>query len=218
MAESRKASTDYSTMILKQYTEFQQQHEDTNKRLMTVTSSSTPEEAIERLKGPMESLRRVELARDYIGLLKEVDYLTIEARQHLPEHPKEALKPYTQLKELAMKMKQLQSAAEGAATHLVDHVQIVSTQLWTSMTKIMTDEFDTVLRKANWPNEAKAPTREWMDCFEKLLELQDPEIIAAREPIVLLPIGVLSKPFILQLKYHFSSDRPSGQPSIVSNI
>jgi hypothetical protein len=205
-------------LIFKQSVEFQQQHEDANRRLMTVTSSKTPEEAIERLKGPMEKLGRVEIARDYIELLKEVDDLTVDAHRHLPQNPKEALKPYTQLKELAIKVKELQVPAEGAATHLVNHIQMVSTQLWASMTKIMTDEFDAMLAKANWPSEAKPPTREWRDSFERLLELQDPEIIAAREPLVLLPIGVLAKPFVLQFKYHFSSDKPSSQPSMVCAI
>lgn len=182
---------------------------------MTVTSSKTPEEAIERLKGPMEKLRRVEIARDYIDLLKEVDDLTVDAHRHLPQNPREALKPYTQLKELGIKVQELRAPAEGAATHLVNHIQTVSTQLWASMTKIMTDEFDAVLAKANWPSEAKSPTREWRDSFERLLELQDPEIIAAREPLVLLPMGVLARPFVLQFKYHFSSDKPSSQPSMV---
>ena len=63
----------------------------------------------------MEKLRRVELARSYVEMLKEVDGLTKEARSHLPANPKEALKPYTKLKELAISLQQLQEPAEGAA-------------------------------------------------------------------------------------------------------
>ena len=185
---------------------------------MIVTSSKTPEEAIERLKGPMEKLRRVEIARDYVGLLQEVDDLTVDAQQHLPQNPREALKPYTQLKELAWKVQQLQGPAEGAATHLVNHIQTVSTQLWVSMTKIMTDDFGSILANAKWPSEAKSPSREWRDSFERLLQLQYPEIIAAREPLILLPIGVLARPFILEFKFHFSSDKASSQPSMVCCI
>jgi hypothetical protein len=94
---------------------------------MIITSSDSPEDATERLKGPMEKLRRVELATLYVELLKEVDELTVEARNHLPAEPKEALKPYTRLKELAITLRQLQEPAEGAAVHLVQYVEDTST-------------------------------------------------------------------------------------------
>lgn len=218
LAESRKSSTELTAFLNTKSNDFQRQQDEANERLKTVTASNTPEEAIQRLKVPMEKLRRVQLAKEYVELLKEVDDLSTDARRHLPQNPKEALKPYTQLKEVAIRVQQLQGQAEGSATHLVNHIQTASTQLWDSMTKIMTDEFEAILTKAKWPTEAKPPTREWMDSFGKLLELQDPEISAAREPLILLPISVLAKPFILQFKYHFSSDKPSGQPSMVGTV
>lgn len=104
---------------------------------MVITSSDDPEEATDRLKGPLEKLRRVELATMYVELLKEVEELTVEARKHLPGNPKEALIPYTRLKELANMLRQLQEPAEGAAVHLVQHVENTSTSLWVQMKKIM---------------------------------------------------------------------------------
>jgi hypothetical protein len=196
--------------------EYNKQHSDINKRLMMVTSTHTPEKAVQRLQVPMEKLRRVELARDYVELLKEVDELQKDARGHLPANPKEALKPYTQLKELSISVRQLQEPAEGAAVHLVTYVENATASLWLQMRKIMIDEFEAVLKKSNWPDIANEPTREWNDCFEKLLDLQGPEIMAAREPLILLPMSILAKSFVQQFRYHFFSDKPTNLPQHVS--
>lgn len=177
---------------------------------MMVTSSDTPEEAVARLKGPMKKLRQVDLAREYVELLVEIDNLSKEARKHLPENPKDALRPYTQLKELAGSMKKLQEPAEGAAVHLVNYVDQASTRLWDQMKKIMTDEFESILQRLKWPEAVTEPTREWRDCFEKLLDLQDPELKDTSGPVILLPIGVLTKSFTQQFKYHFFSDKPTN--------
>jgi hypothetical protein len=49
------------------------------------------------------------------------------------------------------------------------------------------------------------------DCFEKLLDLQHPEIMAGKDTdLTLLPIGVLAKPFIQNFKYQFMSDKPTS--------
>ncbi len=132
-----------------------------------------------------------------------------EAREHLPASPKEALKPYTQLKQLAISLEQLQEPAEGGAVHLVNYVQNTSTSLWAEMKKIMSDEFEGVLKKSKWPDPTSEPTREWSDCFEKLLDLQTPEIMAAPEPLARLSMSVLTKTFVLQFRYHFLSDKPT---------
>lgn len=183
---------------------------------MRVTLAETPAEAASRLKQPMEKLRRVELARSYVELLKEVDDLTKDARSHLPAEPKEALKPYTQLKELSISMGQLQDQAEGAAVHLVTHVQTTTERLWVQMKKIMSDEFESVLQKSKWPDSEVEPIREWIDCFGRLLDLQGPEIMAARESLVLLPMDVLAKHFILEFRYHFFTNKATNRANLVS--
>ena len=184
---------------------------------MIVSSSDIPNEAMEKLAGPMEKLRRVELARYYVEILKEVDDLTKDACQYLPQNPKEALKPYTQLKELSISLRTLQEPAEGAAVHLINHVQSTTDYLWLQMKRIMSDEFESVLKRSKWPDVANEPTREWSDCFEKLLDLQAPEIMTTREPLILLPMNVLAKSFVQQFRYHFFSDKPTNHPQKVSN-
>jgi hypothetical protein len=190
---------------------FESQREAVLKRLMVVVRSDTPEEATALLKGPMEKLRRVELAKAYVELLKDVDGMKKEARSFLPNHPKMALKPYIRLRELSMSMVDLQREAEGAAPHLVNYVQGATSKLWIDMQKIMTDEFEAILKATKWPDVAQPPSRQWQDCFERLLDLQSPEYMAAREPLALLPMTVLAKNFISQFRYHFFTDKATSQ-------
>ncbi|CZR64216.1 related to Rad50-interacting protein 1 [Phialocephala subalpina] len=210
LRQAKTASMNRTSLMLEQTQEFERQQSNVQKRLMIVTSSDTPEEATRKLNGPMEMLRKVELARAYLEMLNDVEELRMEARRHLPADPKEALKPYTELKELAMSLKELQEPAEGAAVHLVNFVESTSNTLWTDMKKIMTDEFDSVLHKMKWPDQTVEPSREFSGSFEKLLDLQAPEIISAREPLILLPISVLARSFIQQFRYHFFSDKPTN--------
>jgi hypothetical protein len=197
---------------------FQTKQEEVQKRLMVVVRSDTPEEAATLLEGPMEKLRRVELAKAYVELLKDVDDMKKEARSFLPDRPKEALKPYIKLKELSISMVELQREAEGAAPHLVNYVQGASSKLWTDMQKIMTDEFEKILKATKWPDVAQPPSREWQDCFQRLLDLQAPEIMSAREPLALLPMTVLAKNFISQFRYHFFTNKATNQIHRVGSL
>jgi hypothetical protein len=209
---SKKASANHNSLILQRAKEFEQQQRDVDKRLMIVANANTPEEAVKRLKGPMEKLRKVDLAQKYVELLKEADDLTKDARKNLPSNPKEALVPYTHLKELARDLKKLKDHAEGAAVHLVNYIDQTSVRLWDQMKKIMTDEFEAINKKSSG-----APlSREWSDCFERLLDLQYPELIDAKEPIILLPMGVLAKTPTLQFRYHFLSERSTTAANKVS--
>lgn len=179
---------------------------------MIVTSSTTPEQAIQRMQGPMDKLHKVELAQSYVELLKDVGDLKRQARACLPADPKGALSPYTRLQELAKLLAELQEPAEGAAIHLVNHVQKTADELWTEMKKIMSDEFEAVLKKSKWPETDTETSQEWNDCFTKLLDLQGPELTDARKPIILLPMAVLAKTFVMQFRYHFFSDKPTNHP------
>jgi hypothetical protein len=91
--------------------EFEKQQTSVQERLMIVTSSDTPEEATERLRGPLEKLRKLQLAEQYVEMLEYIESLKDSARECLPQNPKEALKPYIQLKELAIQLQQLQEPA-----------------------------------------------------------------------------------------------------------
>lgn len=211
LAKSKQASKDNAARVLKDAHDFERQQSDVQRRIMLVTSSDNVDEATRRLNSPMEKLRKVDLAKQYIGLLKEVNDLVVDTRSHLPGNPKEALKPYDRLKNLTIILRQKQENAEGAGVHLVNHVDETTTRLWAEMKKIMTDEFQIELTALKWPSEKEVPSGVWRDCFEKLLDLQSPELLSANEPLILLPIAVLAKPFIQNFRYQFMSEKATSK-------
>ena len=174
---------------------------------MLVTSSDNVDEATKRLNAPMDKLRKVDLAKQYVELLKDVNDLVSTTRSYLPSNPKEALKPYDRLKSLSITLREKQENAEGAGVHLVNHIDQTTTRLWAEMKKIMADEFQVELTALKWPSEMGAPSKVWRDCFEKLLDLQYPELQFAKEPLILLPMAVLAKPFIQNFRYQFMSEK-----------
>ncbi|KAL2072197.1 hypothetical protein VTL71DRAFT_11540 [Oculimacula yallundae] len=215
--QAREASLNQSTQMMERTQAFERGYYNVQDRLKIITSSDTPEEAKRRFEGPMEKLRKVELAQSYVTFLQEVEDLKKEAKGYLPGNPKEALKPYMILKARAMELPELQELAEGGGVHLVKYIQETTDGLWIEMKKIMLDEFEAVLKRSNWPDATSEPTREWSECLEKLLDLQMPEIASAKEPLILLPMEVLAKPFVQQFKYHFFSDKPTNHPNQLGN-
>ncbi|TGO43258.1 hypothetical protein BHYA_0002g00630 [Botrytis hyacinthi] len=215
LAEAKKSAANHTSSMSQKTQAFEQHQEDLRARMMMLTSSDTPEEAVRRLKGPMEKLQQVELAQAYVELLKDVDDLTKEAHQNLPENPTEALKPYVRLKQLAMTLQATQNSTEIAAPHLVSYVEQTSSHLWAQMVQIMVKEFRDVLKALNWPDLAVEVSKEWQICFGRLLDLQAPEIREAREPLVLLPFAVLVKESELKFRYHFMGNTPTSASSLL---
>lgn len=216
MAKAKEAAAIHTGSVLQQVQSFQAQQESIDRRLKIVTASDAPDEAVQRFRGPTEKLRRLEIARSYVELLKDVDNLTAEARKSLPHDPKEALKPYARLKQLSISLRSLQGPAEGAAGHVVTYVDKRVSSLWVDMKKIMCDEFEAVLKRTHWPSSTEIRTKEWSECFEKLLDLQTPELSSAQGPVILLPMAVMTKTFVQQFRYHFMGNRPTGSTHSVS--
>ncbi|TGO18675.1 hypothetical protein BTUL_0008g00590 [Botrytis tulipae] len=215
LAEAKKSAANHTSSMSQKTQAFEQHQEDLRARMMMLTSSDTPEEAVRRLKGPMEKLQQVELAQAYVELLRDVDDLTKEAHQNLPENPTEALKPYVRLKQLAMTLQATQNSTEIAAPHLVSYVEQTSSHLWAQMVQIMVKEFRDVLKALNWPDLTVEVSKEWQICFGRLLDLQAPEIREAREPLVLLPFTVLVKESELKFRYHFMGNTPTSASSLL---
>ncbi|KAL2379623.1 hypothetical protein RJZ90_005148 [Blastomyces dermatitidis] len=229
LAHATAASKEHSESVRKQATAFKQQQQDLDKRLMMVTKSDTSEQAAKSFEMSMERLRRLEIAKGYMGTLCEVDGLRQRSKETLnllATSPRLALRPYTRLRNISSGLKLAQPAAEGAAPHIVAYTSQIAKNLRDQMTKVLDDNLETVLTKMKWPgnelNTSDDLINEWSDAVELLLELQAPELEnsalvtspeSARrwEPPVLLPLVVMARPLELRFKYHFSGDRSTNR-------
>ncbi|KAL9043552.1 MAG: hypothetical protein Q9214_003265, partial [Letrouitia sp. 1 TL-2023] len=222
LENATKASQEYSTRILHQAQEFSNQQADIDRRLLKLTGSQTSDDAIEKFNADFTALRRLDVARGYLELLVEVDKLSADARSNFKVSPQAALKPYLELQDLATALKAAQPAAEGAAPHLIDHVEQMAQMLWSNMKSAFASVFEKTLEKMKWPGKDLTFTgnlrQEWSTGVENLLQLQDPEFKAFNEkysptdePLVLLPLEVMVKPLALRFHFHFSGKRPTNK-------
>ena len=173
----------------------------------------------------MQSLRKLEVAEGYMGLLSEVEDLSSQARRNFNSSPKAALQPYLKLQNLHNALRRAQPAAEDAAPHLVDHVENTARTLWKQMKDAFGIDFEKTLKRMKWPGKDVALTgpleQEWADGVKKLLELQEPELkarddqktesVSQEEALVLLPLEIMARPLELRFKYHFEGDRPTNK-------
>ena len=188
-----------------------------DRRLLATTKADTAAEAASQFEATVEKLRRLDVARGYVELFRRVQELSAEARACVDAgNPEAALRPYTQLQELAAGLRARNEAAEEAAVHLVHYVEGATGSLWKSMKERLARELEAVLEKVGWPaetaeaamREADAVAREFRVAFEKLLVLQGPSLKAG---VPLLPFEVLVRPLALRFRYHFEGDRPTNR-------
>ncbi|KAI9785874.1 MAG: hypothetical protein M1816_008201 [Peltula sp. TS41687] len=225
LENAQGASQDQKTHLLQRAEAFRQKQADIDRRLLKITHSETSDQAVQLLDASMKKLQNLDIAVGYVELLQEVENLSTQARQQIKTSPEAALKPYIRLQHISKALKQLQPAAEGAAPHLVDHVDNASGTLWKQMKDTLSVQFEQTLARMKWPSkEAKFENgllAEWEAGVEKLLLLQDPELMEAVENVtrqrglteapVLLPLEVMVKPLELRFRYHFESDRPTNR-------
>lgn len=216
LERARCITDDRNESLEKQISEFNELQASIDIRVKIAAASDAPSEAIARLQQPMKKLQNVELAQKYLTLLQDVEKLRAEARSHLPGSPKAALEPYSKLKELAMKLRTLSGNDE---LHLVDHVEAVTEALWCEMKKTMSAELNAVLEKRQWPrvDPHSEMDQEWIDCFEKLIDLQMPEILHSNNIVSLLPFDVMTAIFVAEFRFHFMSDKPTSNPQSIGS-
>lgn len=212
--EARRTAEDRQSSLAQRIQDFQDLQNSIDVRVKIAAASDAPNQAIARLQKPMKKLQTVELAQKYLVLLQDVDKLRLEARSHLPESPKAALEPYSKLKQLSRRLEELSGPADDAAVHLVNHVRSVTESLWDEMKKIMSSELEAILGKRLWPmvDPTSEMDEEWLACFEKLLDLQIPEVTLSKTTVSLLPFDVMSRILISEFRFHFLSDKPTSKP------
>ncbi len=215
LEDARRAAHDRQGGLSRSIEEFQRLQQSIDLRLKIVAESDAPDEAIRRLDGPMKQLHKVELAYKYVSLLQDVEHMRLEARSHLPQSPKAALEPYSRLKRLSTRLKELQGPADEAAPHLVNHVERITEKLWKEMKETMSREMEAILTKRNWPHGVDPQSEmdpEWQQCFEKLIDLQAPEVLYSDEIVTLLPFEVIVSPFVQWFRFQFIGENATSTP------
>ncbi|KAE8382602.1 TIP-1 family-domain-containing protein [Aspergillus bertholletiae] len=225
LSKATKASSDHAEATRKRAEAFNEQQADIDRRLKTLTGSDASDDAAKRFEASIEKLRRLELSKGYVSLLKEAEELRIyskEALTSIQSSPKSAIKSYTRLRAIVHSLKDAQPAAEGAAPHLVDYIGKLASALRDHMKTDFTKRLQGTLEQMKWPaKDLYLPDNlraQWRDSVELLLDLQTPELYsrdASKEkpvkPPVLLPLEVMVHPLELRFKYHFSGDRQTNR-------
>lgn len=211
LEEARRTADDRQGWLIARIDEFQKLQESIDVRVQIAAASDAPSQAIARLQKPMKKLETVELTQKYLCLLQDVEKYRSEARSHLPHNPKAALSPYTRIKQLATTLRGLQGVE---ALHLVDYVEKVTDSLWDEMKRTMSAELKAVLKARGWPkvDQHSEMDEEWVQCFEKLLDLQIPEVLYTPKVVPLLAFDVMTAIFKSEFRYHFMSDKPTSSP------
>jgi hypothetical protein len=218
LQEAQRSGADRQAELSRRIEEFNALQKSIDTRLAIVAASEAPNEAIRRLEMPMKQLHKVDLAHKYLLLLQDVEALREAAISHLPDSPKAALEPYTRLKRLSMHLKELQGAADEAAVHLVTYVAAITESLWAEMKQTMWHEMEEILTKRNWPMMEDLEVdidEEWRGCFEKLLDLQMPELTYSDGVLTLLPMDAMAQMFVKEFRYHFMSDKTTSQAQTI---
>jgi hypothetical protein len=73
--EARQASTGHVSSVKARAQQFNQEQRDIDQRLLVVTHSDTSDDAVRRFETSMEKLRKLDIAKQYVQLLKDVDSL-----------------------------------------------------------------------------------------------------------------------------------------------
>ncbi|KAL4897048.1 TIP-1 family-domain-containing protein [Aspergillus ambiguus] len=222
LSNATKASNEHAEATRKRANEFNEQQADIDRRLKAITGSDASDDAARRFEASIEKLRRVEISRGYVTLLKEAEELSKEALECIDDSPRDAIQPYTRLRNIAESLRDAQPAAEGAAPHLVEHVGRLSSVLREHLKGDFSKRLQTVLEEMKWPSkELHFPNdlqTQWAENVGLLLDLQIPEL-KRREPAspglvdppVLFPLEVMVHPLELRFRYHFSGDKPTNR-------
>ncbi|RAL01653.1 RINT-1 family protein [Aspergillus ibericus CBS 121593] len=218
LSSATKASNDHTDATRKRAEAFGEQQADIDRRLKALTGSDSSDEAAKRFEASIEKLRRLEISRSYMTLLKEAEGLSKEALDNIKDQPRIAIQSYTRLRKVARSLTEAQPAAEGAAPHLVDYVGKLASALREHMKTDFTRRLQETMEKMKWPSkDLHFPDdlqAQWKENVALLLDLQKPELqghASGVEPPVLLPLEVMVHPLELRFKYHFSGDKPTNR-------
>jgi RAD50-interacting protein 1 len=213
--------TSHATTLQQQAEDFQKRQSKLDSSLQEITYTSTSDEATQVFEPRMLKIRRLEVATSYLELVREVDQLRIEAQDHLKREPRSALSRYRRLKTLSQALHDAQPDAEGAAPQLIMTVEETTKAVHDEIKSGITSDFQSTLEKINWPQQeldlSATSMSAWFEQADLLLELQEPDLVASHnspqpdEPMILLPLEIMTRPLAQRFRYHFYGDRPTNR-------
>ena len=86
LRDTSDASAGYEDTLQTYISSFQGRQEDIDQRLKRLTQSNTSDEAVTKFEKTLTTLRRLDIAATYVGLLQEVDQLRFALEAPSP-HP-----------------------------------------------------------------------------------------------------------------------------------
>ena len=178
--DARNASSEHGDGMKRQIEAFQKQQASIDRGLAIISQSDTSDDALRQgFEASTEKLRQLQIADGYIKLLEGVESARndIQRAMDSPETLRLALKPYKNLRALLTALLDAQVAADGAAPHLMDHVQKLVAGLRSELARGYGEGLKGTLKKVKWPQRdirLGRFTEEWTEWADILLELQEP--------------------------------------------
>ncbi|KAH8692676.1 RINT-1 family protein [Talaromyces proteolyticus] len=223
LEKATTASKNHRDAVRTQAEAFNRQQEDIDQRLKIITQSETSDEAVRLFQLSMNKLQRLDVAKGYLSLLHEAEGLSDHVSKSIQSAPHQALPSYKRLRAILSSLNDAQVAAEGAAPHLVDHIEKLTTSVKKQIQENFNNRLQKTLEKLRWPGKDLVLNngflREWEASVDLLLDFQEPDLCVSdpsaiehgEEAQVLLPLEVMVHPLQLRFKYHFSGTKPTNR-------
>ncbi|KAJ9616565.1 hypothetical protein H2200_000284 [Cladophialophora chaetospira] len=206
---------------------YQTRQADLEERIQDLIHSDVSDEAVQKFEARMNKVRSLEIARGFLQLVQRLDTLNEQATKSLVQQPAESVTAYIGVRGLRKHIQDAQTAAEGAAPQLAYLFEETSKKLYATLKKSLEASLETTMQQMKWPekklNLSSQVRQNWEDQVRLLLDLQDPDLVdafanvdlrnrsAAPDPVVLLPLEVMSRPLAKRFQWHFYGTRPTNR-------
>ncbi|KPI37559.1 RAD50-interacting protein 1 [Cyphellophora attinorum] len=218
---AKKAAEQHSKRLQEQAINFQKEQADLDRRLQEISYSSTTEEAVQAFDSRLVKLRRLELATNYLELLKVLDQLHGDVTNFESAQPVSAVKSYTRLREVSAALNVAQEEAEGSGAQIVARAEVAVQEARSSLRANLTKSFTSILDKMKWPqkemNFLGGVLASWSNSASLLLDVQEADLQAEddqtkqTQPVVLAPLQIMAEPLSQRFRFHFYGDRPTNR-------
>lgn len=210
-------------LLKTQAEEYQAKQADVTRRLLAISRSEVSDIAVKKLNEPLQQLRRIEIAEQYVETLQRPQKLEDQAKSEANSNPKLAIQAYQALQELVYGIQEAQVGAEGAAPQLSFELETTCRSILEFLKQELDQRLRAILDRMKWPAKSltMAPTllEDWTKYTELLLQLQEPVLLhkasiassQPTDPTILLPLAVMVGPLSQRFKYHFYGERPTNR-------